>query len=309
MMIKYARRKKKRDLFVIWMAVSAVGFLTAGATLRGVSAVKGLPVLVEGEPVAIPVELVSIDPDPQPAAGSPDVTSKELAAGPSPFDTGSPFDLAPPEPIFEPEPTVAAQDDPAPVSMDLPDVVEEPVRIPPPDIDPTPPVEEVKPPEPAPEPKQAATPAKPKATPSKPKTQSRPPTPKKTTSRPKKTTSRPKTQSRPPAPRPAPKATATTRNPRVATQSPKVLWRPKLRFPTEAKQRGIGGSLTLSVTVGTNGRASKVRVKRSSGHRVLDNEAIAAVKAWRFDPAKNVFGKPVANTITVPVNFGYARPN
>ena len=92
----------------------------------------------------------------------------------------------------------------------------------------------------------------------------------------------------------------------MAVQKPKVLYRPPLRVPESARRSGIGGSLLLEVRVGTNGRVANIRKVRGSGHRVLDDEAVAKVRAWRFEPAKNAYGKAVPYTIQVPVNFGYA---
>ena len=62
MMIRYARRKKKQDLFVLWLGLSTMTFGIAGATLKGVSAVKAVPVLIDSEPVAMPITIVAASP-------------------------------------------------------------------------------------------------------------------------------------------------------------------------------------------------------------------------------------------------------
>ena len=80
------------------------------------------------------------------------------------------------------------------------------------------------------------------------------------------------------------------------------LSNPRPSYPPSARQRNQQGRVMLRVGVSTSGRASSVRIARSSGHKVLDNAARNAVRRWRFRPAtKN--GKPVAATVTVPISF------
>jgi protein TonB len=45
-----------------------------------------------------------------------------------------------------------------------------------------------------------------------------------------------------------------------------------------------------------------VLVKQSSGHAVLDEAALAAVRAWRFEPA-TLNGAPVEAEAEVPIRF------
>ena len=73
-------------------------------------------------------------------------------------------------------------------------------------------------------------------------------------------------------------------------------------YPRSAKRRGIQGEVLLEVAVKTDGSAASVLVSHSSGHAVLDRAALAAVKNWRFIPAKKS-GKSVAASVLVPVEF------
>ncbi|MCP5113414.1 MAG: energy transducer TonB [bacterium] len=128
-----------------------------------------------------------------------------------------------------------------------------------------------------------------------PKIEAKPPEPKKVEA--KKPT--------PPKPKAAPRA-APLSSSNVVAERPKVRYRPPLRFPEKAKRRGIEGQLMLEVRVDNRGNVAGISIKKSSGHRILDSEAVSAVKSWKFEPAKNAAGRAVATTIAVPVKFGYA---
>jgi protein TonB len=54
--------------------------------------------------------------------------------------------------------------------------------------------------------------------------------------------------------------------------------------------------------VTADGRSAAVTVQQSSGHRQLDDAAVAAVEQWIFIPAKRGT-TPVASTVTVPIQF------
>lgn len=73
-------------------------------------------------------------------------------------------------------------------------------------------------------------------------------------------------------------------------------------YPTSAKRRGIQGEVMLDVLVSKDGKAEKVKISRSSGSYLLDEAAIAAVKNWKFIPAK-VGSKAVEKNVIVPVEF------
>jgi len=61
-------------------------------------------------------------------------------------------------------------------------------------------------------------------------------------------------------------------------------WRAKverignLNYPDEAKRRNLSGALVLDVAVKADGRLQKVMIRRSSGHKILDDAAINIVK-------------------------------
>jgi protein TonB len=58
----------------------------------------------------------------------------------------------------------------------------------------------------------------------------------------------------------------------------------------------------LRVLVGVDGSPLKVTVEKSSRFRELDQAALQAVKAWKFNPEiRN--GRPVEGWVLVPIDF------
>lgn len=77
---------------------------------------------------------------------------------------------------------------------------------------------------------------------------------------------------------------------------------PKPDYPDEARRRHQEGVVLLSVEVSAQGDPVSVSLKRSSGHDLLDQAAIRAVKGWTFEPAR-AGAFPVASRVDVPVRF------
>jgi TonB family protein len=68
-----------------------------------------------------------------------------------------------------------------------------------------------------------------------------------------------------------------------------LIW----QYPYDAAVAGIGGELLLDFVVGRNGRVEKVELLRSSGYKVLDDEALNAVrKASPFGPIPKDYDVP-----------------
>ena len=76
----------------------------------------------------------------------------------------------------------------------------------------------------------------------------------------------------------------------------------KPRYPRAARKKGIEGSPIVEVEILADGRVGKVRLVRSSGHEILDREALRAVRRYRFEPAR-VDGRPVASTWRQKIEF------
>lgn len=77
---------------------------------------------------------------------------------------------------------------------------------------------------------------------------------------------------------------------------------PKPRYPSAAKRRGMQGVVKLRVLVDAQGNPVEVELQNSSGHNVLDREAMRAVWKWRFTPARRA-GVAVSGDVIVPVRF------
>ena len=73
-------------------------------------------------------------------------------------------------------------------------------------------------------------------------------------------------------------------------------------YPEMARRNGWQGLCMVRVAVTAEGRAASVSLARSSGHGILDQAALAAVRKWKFSP-RMVRGNAVACTVEVPVNF------
>lgn len=72
----------------------------------------------------------------------------------------------------------------------------------------------------------------------------------------------------------------------ILLAQPRYAENPKPHYPKEAKRKGYQGEVLLRVEVLSNGRVGEIEIKRSSGYEILDRSALAAVKEWKFIPAK-----------------------
>jgi len=58
----------------------------------------------------------------------------------------------------------------------------------------------------------------------------------------------------------------------------------------------------IAAEIRADGRIGTVRVKRSSGYALLDDSALEAVRAWRFEPARRM-GAAVDAWVEIPIRF------
>jgi protein TonB len=79
-----------------------------------------------------------------------------------------------------------------------------------------------------------------------------------------------------------------------------LIYRKDAEYPKIAKQTGAKGTVTLNATIGTDGNIKKVKIV--SGHPMLTNAAVEAVKQWRYRPTL-LNGQPVETETQVLVNF------
>ena len=73
-------------------------------------------------------------------------------------------------------------------------------------------------------------------------------------------------------------------------------------YPDVAMDRGWQGKVLMKVHVKPNGKPDSVSVIKSSGKKVLDDEAVRTVKKWTFEPALRG-STPIAGWVTVPISF------
>ena len=84
-------------------------------------------------------------------------------------------------------------------------------------------------------------------------------------------------------------------------EGPVIIYQPEPEFSEEARKAKFMGVVTVSLIVGADGKPQNVHVTRGVGMG-LDENAVAAVKQYRFKPATEN-GKPVAVYLNVEVNF------
>lgn len=83
--------------------------------------------------------------------------------------------------------------------------------------------------------------------------------------------------------------------------APHIVYQPDPDYPDEARKRGVQGTVVLSVTVGTDGKAHNFKVESTPGYG-LEKSAVEAVKQWRWEPAL-ANGKPADVKVNVSIQF------
>ncbi|GLQ04783.1 energy transducer TonB [Sneathiella chinensis] len=73
-------------------------------------------------------------------------------------------------------------------------------------------------------------------------------------------------------------------------------------YPRRAYELGQQGTVTLAVLITEAGTPEKLQIEQSSGHRMLDRAALAAVKSWVFEPTTRN-GQKTQSWVRVPVRF------
>lgn len=74
-------------------------------------------------------------------------------------------------------------------------------------------------------------------------------------------------------------------------------------YPDAERKSGVEGTVILAVDISAAGAVAGAKVdKPVDGHPAFSDAAVAAVKQWRFEPAR-LDGKPVDITVKIPVKF------
>ena len=83
-------------------------------------------------------------------------------------------------------------------------------------------------------------------------------------------------------------------------QQSRLKYRPAPRYPAEARDQGITGTVRLEVVIGTDGSVDELKV--IAGHPILAEAAVEAVRQWRYVPTL-LNGRPVEVASTIDVVF------
>ncbi len=105
-----------------------------------------------------------------------------------------------------------------------------------------------------------------------------------------------------PAPGEATPGTVSAQEPEQLPARPLYLENQAPPYPLRARKLRYRGTTQLAVLVGRYGTADELRLRQSSGHPVLDQAALDAVRRWKFAPGR-LGGEAVAMWVTVPIRF------
>ena len=111
-----------------------------------------------------------------------------------------------------------------------------------------------------------------------------------------------------PTPDPSPRLLPTPQKLPPSQASSTVLARPNPSknsapiYPDIARKKGWAGTLILQANISAQGSVESLKILQSTGHDVLDQSAITAVRQWHFHPQK-VNGIPTPVTVELPVKF------
>jgi TonB family protein len=85
------------------------------------------------------------------------------------------------------------------------------------------------------------------------------------------------------------------------TTPARVLEHPRAQYTESARQRGVSGTVTLSVLIGTDGQVKYILVLKRLGYG-LDENAVSAARKLKFEP-KLKYGQPVSTVKTIEYSF------
>ena len=96
---------------------------------------------------------------------------------------------------------------------------------------------------------------------------------------------------------------AEARQPAGATPQPVLVAGANPVYPEAERKAGVEGSVLLACEVGADGTVTKLAAEQEvPGHPAFTEAALAAVRQWRFEPAREG-GKAVACAVKIPVRF------
>lgn len=72
-------------------------------------------------------------------------------------------------------------------------------------------------------------------------------------------------------------------------------------YPTELRRDGVSGLVMVKCHIDEQGNVIETEVEKSS-NTAFEKPAVAAVKKWKFKPAKQD-GNPVGIKVSIPIKF------
>ena len=100
--------------------------------------------------------------------------------------------------------------------------------------------------------------------------------------------------------------TPNTLGPITVLAAPHYRSNPRPEYPVACRRRHEEGEVRVSVTVSPDGRPLRVSLAKSSGHPLLDQAALDAVRTWTFEPAR-ASELAVTSEVVVPVRFSLSQ--
>ena len=88
--------------------------------------------------------------------------------------------------------------------------------------------------------------------------------------------------------------------------APRYRDNPRPDYPIGARRRHEEGEVRVAVTVTSDGHPLHVSLAKASGHPLLDQAAVDAVRTWTFEPAR-AGGVAVTSEVIVPVRFSLSQ--
>jgi protein TonB len=89
----------------------------------------------------------------------------------------------------------------------------------------------------------------------------------------------------------------------ASSSPPRAVTTPAPDYAEAERRAGHAGEVQVAFRVAADGTVADVRVAHSSGWPVLDASALEAARRWRFEPARDSAGKPVAAQVQMPITF------
>ena len=82
---------------------------------------------------------------------------------------------------------------------------------------------------------------------------------------------------------------------------PRAIYSPQPGYSDQARKMKVQGTIVMSLTVGADGLPRDVKIERGLGYG-LDEEALEAVRKWKFQPALKD-GQPIEAKVHVQTTF------